>query len=282
MKKFFLFLILIAAVFLSLTLLLKDVLFRTFNNITTSTPELLNVIKERVVTPPPLISEKDAPNSYLSKDGIIEQTNLARQERGLPPLEEKEELNLSAFMKVNDIFEKQYFSHISPLGEGPSHLAQRAGYEFVAIGENLALGGFTDEKDLVAAWMQSPGHRDNILSKSYRDIGVAVLKSEYNGRTTWVAVQHFGRPLSECPQPSANLLSNIQGKQSKVEALYLVIEKKNAELKDLRKQNDPVYDKEVERYNELVSEYNNLIGELKHLIEFYNNQVRKFNECLQE
>ena len=53
--------------------------------------------------------------------------------------------------------------------------------------------------------MASPGHRANILNSRFIDIGVAVKEGEYQGKETWLAVQEFGEPLSDCPSPSTDL-----------------------------------------------------------------------------
>jgi len=123
-------------------------------------------------------------------------------------------------LQLDDIFEKQYFAHISPEGLGPSDLAEKSGYEYIMIAENLALGNFKDDNTLVNAWMDSPGHRANILNNRYTEIGVAVGKgffSESNENNkeeiateVWIAVQEFGLPLSSCPKPEESLLNTIE------------------------------------------------------------------------
>ena len=56
-------------------------------------------------------------------------------------------------------------------------MAKKAGYEYISVGENLAMGNFKNDGDLVEAWMNSPGHRANILSFKYKELGVAVIKA---------------------------------------------------------------------------------------------------------
>jgi uncharacterized protein YkwD len=93
------------------------------------------------------------------------------------------------------MFENQYFAHESPTGEKVSDLAKKFGYDFLLIGENLAMGNFSSDEDLVLAWMESPGHRENILNEKYQEIGVAVKKGIFEGKEVWIAVQHFGLPF---------------------------------------------------------------------------------------
>jgi uncharacterized protein YkwD len=52
-------------------------------------------------------------------------------------------------------------------------LAKKVNYEYVVVGENLAEGDFTSDADLVKGWMDSPGHRANILNTKYEEIGIA-------------------------------------------------------------------------------------------------------------
>ncbi|MCA1734131.1 MAG: CAP domain-containing protein, partial [Acidobacteria bacterium] len=67
----------------------------------------------------------------------------------------------------------RYFSHISPDGREPFEVIEDRGYDFREAGENLA-AGFASAKLVVAAWMRSPGHRDNLLSPSFEAVGVAI------------------------------------------------------------------------------------------------------------
>jgi uncharacterized protein YkwD len=241
---------------------------------------LTKEIEKQVSTPPPLRAEKEAPESYLTRAGIIQWTNAQRAKYGLQPLKENPRLNVSAELKVQDMFEKQYFAHLSPSGEGVKDLVEIAGYEYIAIGENLALGNFQNDEALVQGWMDSPGHRANILNPSYEEIGVAVQKGEFEGRTTWLAVQHFGRPLSACPQPDTVIKAQIDSNQNEIEKLQANLLKLEAEIKNTKPKRDPAYTQKIEEYNALVSQYNTLIDQTKSLITNYNNQVNLFNQCV--
>ena len=138
----------------------------------------------------------------------------------MPALLENTKLDQSAELKAQDMLKNQYFAHTSPSGMAVGNLAEKVGYEFIAIGENLALGNFENDEALVQAWMDSPGHRANILNSRYQEIGVAVLKGVFEGRTTWLAVQHFGLPLSVCPSPQEGVKLTIDANQNKIDEIF--------------------------------------------------------------
>ena len=274
-----LLLLLLLAIFLGGVFIFRELIFKAPVQLEREVPALVEEFKERINAPPPLILEVRFPESFLTQTGIVQWTNTQRSEQGLPPLKESIELNLSAALKTQDMLENQYFAHISPEGQGAGDVAKAAGYEFIAIGENLALGDFENDEKLVQGWMDSPGHRANILSSQYQEIGVAVLKGEFQGRLTWLAVQHFGKPLSACPQPQEDVVSQIMANQSLIEELYYTLSQLQAELQAKKSRREPDYNQKVEEYNALVLQYNSLIEETKRLIEQYNAEVRLFNEC---
>lgn len=236
--------------------------------------------KKKIFTPEPLVVENDVPESFLTEKGIIEQTNVQRVKNNLPPLIATSYLNLSADLKTEDMLKRQYFSHISPTGEGVADLVEKVAYEYVVLGENLALGNFENDQVLVEAWMGSLGHRENILNPNFTEIGVSVQKGDYKGEEVWFAVQHFGLPLSYCPQPDEDLKLRIKKKEEKIESLEKELNSLRRELKFMRPKRGKEYNEKVERYNQLVSEYNLLLDEIQVMIDEYNNQVREFNECL--
>ncbi len=245
---------------------------------------IIQTIKQDISTPPPLIGSLLEQNSHLTRAGVIYWTNQQRAENGgLPAIKENTLLDNSAELKLADMFKKQYFEHISPTGVGPSDLAKSVGYDYVSIGENLALGNFADDKALVQAWMNSPGHRANILNKGYQEIGVAVGQGMYQGHKTWLAVQEFGRPASSCPAVDANLktqINNLQAEvnqlQPQVESLKNQIDSENPKTKE----EVDAYNQQVAQYNSLVDIFDNKIDQLKLATTQYNNQVNSFNACI--
>jgi len=244
-----------------------------------SIPSFTEKIEQKIFTPPPLEAEKEAPQSHLTVEGVIAWTNIQRAKEGLPLLEESALLGEMAQAKVDDMFSQQYFAHESPLGAEVGDLAEDFNYRFIIIGENLALGNFQDDQVLVQGWMDSPGHRENILNDRYSEIGVAVGRGVFNGAETWLAVQHFALPLSACPQPDAELKEEIESNQAQIDDLLLTLIETEKELKSLRRGNRTAYNQKVDEYNSLVSRYNELVEQTKVLVEDYNLQVALFNDC---
>lgn len=122
---------------------------------------------------------------------LLFDTNAKRQTAGLPPLTINEELSKAAVSKASDMFSKNYWAHNSPDGRTPWDFIIESGYTYTVAGENLAKN-FSDSTGVVAAWMASPSHRDNLLKPSYRDIGLAVVNGTLNGEETTLVVQMFG------------------------------------------------------------------------------------------
>ncbi len=121
---------------------------------------------------------------------VIRLTNLERTKRGLPALKANWELSRCARYKSQDMINKNYFAHQSPTYGSPFDMIESFGIRMAAGGENIAMGQRTP-KEVVAAWMNSPGHRGNILSTSYTQIGVGCAKKK-NGTYYWT--QMFIRP----------------------------------------------------------------------------------------
>lgn len=220
-------------------------------------------------------------NIKLSKDNVIILTNKYRKENGnLLALVENQKLDLSAEKKLQDMFTNQYFEHISPNDIGVADLSNQVGYEYILIGENLAMGNFKDDKSLVDAWMASEGHRANILNEHYIEIGVAVGKGVFEGKNIWMAVQHFGTPRSICPSIDQVLFGvinlNLNQIQKMEDNLTLRLDSINKKVL----YEGSTYHEQVDIYNSLINIYNNLIKNIKQKINDYNNQIRAFNLCL--
>lgn len=124
---------------------------------------------------------------------LVDLANSGRAERALPPLRVSETLVRAAQLKADDMAAKGYFAHISPDGTTPWHWFAEAGYQFTYAGENLAIN-FDDSAAVYAAWMDSPGHRANILGPQYTEIGIATAEGMYQGQPATFVVQEFGSP----------------------------------------------------------------------------------------
>ncbi len=132
----------------------------------------------------------------ISHSVLIELTNEERQSLGLNSLEENALLNKAAQLKAQDIITYDYFSHRSPTGITPWYWFKKAGYNYQIAGENLGIG-FLDSEEIYQAWDDSPTHRANLVNPKYQDIGIAVLKADFEGNETTVVVQLFGSPTRE-------------------------------------------------------------------------------------
>ena len=237
-------------------------------------------IEKKVSMPGPLRAPQEFLRSFLTKAGVIQWTNIQRKANKLTPLLENIKLNASAGLKLQDMFEKQYFAHVSPLGTGAADLVKEVSYEFVMTGENIALGNFKDDQDLVQSWMDSPGHRENILNERYQEIGVAVAKGMFEGQETWLAVQIFGLPLSVCPQPDEDLQAKIELYQNQLNELQKNINLLKTEIEAMYPKRGPVYNQKVKEHNNYVEQYNKLADKVKGLVSEYNIQIKLFNECV--
>lgn len=118
-------------------------------------------------------------------------TNQDRQKEGLSALTINNQLSQAAALKATDMFGKNYWAHNAPEGTTPWFFIKEAGYVYVYAGENLARG-FNSSEDVVKAWMASPSHRENMLSKNYQDVGFAVVPGKLNGEDTVLVVEMFG------------------------------------------------------------------------------------------
>ena len=241
-----------------------------------------NFVKEatkEVFNPDPLFINNPYNNVVLDSSGIFKETNIQRNINNLQPLYRNDILDKAALAKANDMFAKQYFEHNSPTGVTPSDLVKNYGYNYIITGENLILGNFASEKDVLQAWMNSPGHKANIINNRYTEIGVAIVKGVWKGETTWIGVQEFGLPLSACKQPDIDIKNKIDQQKSQLDVLSLQIDAKreeiNASVSDYKK-----YNELVEVYNSLVKQYDKLAEVVKNSITQYNNQVSVFNNCV--
>lgn len=238
-------------------------------------------INDEAFLPPPLRRASHGVSGILTQAGTINETNRHRSINGLAPLQTSAELTSAAEEKIADMFKQQYFAHRSPQGVGPSDLAASAHYEYLIVGENLAMGEFKDDADLLQAWMDSPGHRANILNPKYSQIGVAVRVGSFEGQPVWMAVQEFGLPDSACPAADASLGALIDANKASMAALEVQIKKKKEEL-DRLPSSDPSYNSIATTYNRLVKDYNTFVEHTKKLADDYNAAIERHNECLKK
>lgn len=126
-----------------------------------------------------------------SSSEILALVNKERIASGNAELVWNEKLARAAEMKAEDMFQNNYWAHYSPSGTSPWDFFTKAKYEYKHAGENLARG-FPNSEDAVTAWMNSASHKANIVSKKYKDTGIAIAKGKINGVETEIVVQLFG------------------------------------------------------------------------------------------
>lgn len=141
---------------------------------------LLETSEETVVTTP------------YSKQEVINLINEARLAEGLSPLAFNTKLDVAAQRKANDMVARGYFNHDTPDGQKFWNVIKAAGYNYRRAGENLAVH-FESVDVLVNAWLNSPGHRYNIMTASFTDTGIGIAYGENQGYQGWFIVQLFGR-----------------------------------------------------------------------------------------
>ena len=102
---------------------------------------------------------------------VTDLVNEEREERGLDPLELDEDLSEVAQEKSEDMSENDYFSHESPSYGSPFDMMDEFGIDYTRAAENIAMGQQTSEQ-VMDGWMDSDGHRENILDPELTHIGV--------------------------------------------------------------------------------------------------------------
>ena len=133
----------------------------------------------------------------ISKESVVAEINRQRADWGLAPLRIDDRLDLAAEDRIADMVAIGYWGHQCPEGHSPFVTLESHDYRHRIAGENLA-AGYETTMILVQSWMESPGHRANILSSEFSDIGVALIEGgttrRMSGRSVVVI---FARELDE-------------------------------------------------------------------------------------
>jgi uncharacterized YkwD family protein len=140
---------------------------------------------EKAPTPPetkqPQEQKQEQPKQEQSQQlnqfeqQVVELTNQEREKQGLAPLKVDVELSKVAREKSADMARNNYFSHNSPTYGSPFEMMNQFGISYRTAGENIAKGQRTPE-EVVNAWMNSEGHRANILNANFTHIGVGYVE----------------------------------------------------------------------------------------------------------
>src|SRR5215213_9362056 len=105
---------------------------------------------------------------------MLAQVNAQRRKAGAPPLALNADLQEAAQAHAQDMLARGFFAHKSPSGTTVRERSRKAGYDWRAIGENIAEGQ-TSVNEVMTTWMNSPGHRENILNPAFRELGVGLV-----------------------------------------------------------------------------------------------------------
>ena len=116
----------------------------------------------------------------ITRTAVIDAMNARRAEMGLAPLREDARLDKAAEDRIRDMEELGYWSHIAPDGRPPFLWLRVRNYDYRAAGENLA-SGFDTTDLMVQSWMESEGHRANIMSTAFQDCGIAIIEGSTKG-----------------------------------------------------------------------------------------------------
>lgn len=258
--------------------------------------EIINKIYPKIVANNPVVAVESSSTAVvvptvpivtviggIYASDIFNLTNIERQKVGDKNLKENALLDEIAKERLDDMFAKGYFEHTSPQGISASDIAKTLGYGYLLIGENIALGKFSSGQELVTAWMNSEGHRANILNSSFTEIGVYAQSGNYNGSNMVIGVQIFGRPTSSCPYPDTTTKTKLETETSQANTLVLTAKTDLSEMNAMEAQlsiDSTTYNLKVSEYNTLVKQVDALYADIKILTDNYNAQVRNYNTCI--
>ncbi len=111
------------------------------------------------------------PSTLTLEEQVVDLVNLERKKNNIPPLKLNWQLQRVARIKSEEMRDKKYFSHTSPTYGSPFDMLKKFNIPYRSAGENIAKGQKTAEA-VMRSWMNSEGHRKNILNRNYTEIGV--------------------------------------------------------------------------------------------------------------
>ncbi|MDV9274670.1 CAP domain-containing protein [Clostridioides difficile] len=117
---------------------------------------------------------------------VVDLVNIERAKAGLNPLTLDSSISNVATKKSQDMIDNNYFSHDSPTYGSPFDMLKKFGISYKTAGENIAMGQKTP-KEVVNAWMNSEGHRKNIMNPNFSKIGVGVAQKS-GGSIYWTQI----------------------------------------------------------------------------------------------
>ena len=138
---------------------------------------------KNVINPGQKVTIPSIDNITKFEEEVVRLVNAERAKVGQPALTQDANLTAIARLKSQDFIDKNYFAHQSPTYGSPFDMMKKYGVKFTAAGENIAKYQRTPA-EVMNAWMNSAGHKANILSSSFNKIGVGVAKDS-KGNLYW-------------------------------------------------------------------------------------------------
>lgn len=164
---------------LSHTVVKGDTMWKIASNYQVGTSEIIQanpqVSNPDLIYPGQVLCIPQLDSSVASYEHeVVRLVNEIRQQNGLKPLTENWELSRVARYKSQDMLDNRYFSHTSPTYGSPFQMIKAFGLSYSTAGENIAKG-YASPQAVVNGWMNSSGHRANILNVSYTQIGIGYV-----------------------------------------------------------------------------------------------------------
>ena len=178
-------------------------------------PLIFALIPGRALAQPPAAK----PDPVIEQ--LVEAHNQARAGEKLPPLKLEALLTKAAEVQSRDMAGRERMGHDGTDGSTPEQRVKRIGYHYQRTGENVAMG-YRDVPQVIQAWMDSPGHRKNILG-DFTEIGLAKVVGE-DGKPYWTA--EFGTPMPKFDPAEAtkDLIRRINDERTAIKLPKLVLD----------------------------------------------------------
>ena len=141
----------------------------------TATPKATATATPKATATPTATPRATSASNLSYEEQVAELVNEIRAENGLGSLKLNANLSDVARAKSQDMHDNDYFAHESPTYGSPFEMMTAFGISYQTAGENIAMG-YASPQAVVDAWMNSPGHRANILKASFTQIGVGYVK----------------------------------------------------------------------------------------------------------
>lgn len=140
-----------------------------------------------------------ADSNEITSENVLRIMNEYRAQEMLPPLALERRLTAAADDRMRHMEEESYWSHTSPDGVSPFTWVKVRAYQFSKVGENLA-NGFETARVLVESWMESPGHRANIMGADFQDVGISIIDGSTQGPATGKSIVVLFGKLQDAAQ----------------------------------------------------------------------------------